>query len=51
MVSSDYYIQDNSDLETKTLEAAKVHYNNGKYNEALRLYLGMLNTRISYRLY
>ena len=51
MVSSDYYIQDNSDLETKTLEAAKVHYNNGKYNEALKLYLGMLNTSISYKLY
>lgn len=51
MVSSDYYIQDNSDLENKTLDAAKTHYTNGRYSDALRLYLGMLNTSISYKLY
>lgn len=51
MVSSDYYIQDNSDIEIKTFEAAKLHYNSGKYNEALKLYLSMLNTSISYKLY
>ncbi len=51
MVSSDYYIQDNSDLENKKLEAAKNHYSKGKYNEALNLYLGMLNMSTSYKLY
>lgn len=51
MVSSDYYIQDNSDLELKTLEAAKNLYNDGKYSEALKLYSGMLNTSLSYKLY
>ena len=47
MVSSDYYVQDNSDIENKTLEAAKNHYKNGKYSEALKLYLSLLNTSIS----
>ena len=51
MVSSDYYIQDNSDLENKKLEAAKNHYSKGKYNEALNLYLDMLNMSTSYKLY
>lgn len=51
MVSSDYYIQDNSDLEYKTLEAAKNLYNEGRYSEALRLYSGMLNTSLSFKLY
>lgn len=51
MVSSDYYVQDNSDLENKTLEAARKHYRNGKYSDALKLYLGMLNTSISFKLY
>ncbi len=51
MVSSDYYIVDNSDLENKRLEAAKSHYNKGDYSSALRLYLDMLNTSISYKLY
>ncbi len=51
MVSSDYYIQDNSNLEEKTLNAAKGLYQEGKYTEALKLYQGMLNTSISYKLY
>ncbi len=51
MVSSDYYIEDNSDIENKKLEAAKNHYLKGKYNEALNLYLGMLNMSTSYKLY
>ena len=51
MVSSDYYVQDNSDIENKTLEAAKNHYKNGKYSEALKLYLSLLNTSISFKLY
>ena len=51
MVSSDFYIQDNSDLEEKTLGAAKNLYREGKFAEALKLYQGMLNTSISYKLY
>ncbi len=51
MVSSDFYIQDNSNPEEKTLEAAKKLYQDGKYAEALKLYLGMLNTSMSYKLY
>ena len=51
MVSSDYYIQDNSNLEEKTLNAAKGLYQEGKYTEALKLYQGILNTSISYKLY
>ncbi len=51
MVSSDYYIQDNSNLEDKTLDAAKKMYQDGKFAEALKLYQGMLNTSISYKLY
>ena len=51
MVSSDFYIQDNSKKKKKTLEAAKKLYLNGKYAEALKLYLGLLNTSISHKLY
>lgn len=51
MVSSDYYIQDNSDLENKKLDAAKKHYNNKMYSDALRIYLGMLNMSASHKLY
>ena len=51
MVSSDYYIVDNSDLENKRLESAKNHYSKGDYSSALRLYLDMLNTSISFKLY
>lgn len=51
MVSSDFYIRDNSNPEEKTLEAAKKLYQDGKYAEALKLYLGMLNTSMSYKLY
>ena len=51
MVSSDYYIVDNSDLENKRLEAAKNHYSKGDYSSALRLNLDMLNMSTSYKLY
>ena len=51
MASSDYYIIDNSDIENKKLEAAKNHYSKGDYSSALKLYLTMLNTSISYKLY
>ena len=51
MVSSDYYIVDNSDLENKRLEAAKNHYSKGDYSSALRLYLDMLNMSTSFKLH
>ena len=51
MASSDFYIADNSDMENKKLEAARNHYNSGDYQAALKLYLSLLNTNISYKLY
>ena len=51
MVSSEYYIVDNSDIENKKLEAAKNHYMSGDYQSALKLYLSLINTSISYKLY
>ena len=51
MVSSDYYIEDNSDMENKKLEAARNHYMNGDYPAALKLYLSLVNANISYKLY
>lgn len=51
MVSSNYYFQDNADIETKKFEAAKSHYKKGDYNAALKLYLGMQNTSSSAKLY
>lgn len=51
MVSSDYYIQDNSDIEDKKLEAAKSLYQAGNYSGALNLYLDMVNTSYSYKLH
>ncbi len=51
MASSDYYIQDNSDLEDKKLEAAKGLYASGNYSAALNIYLDMVNTSYSYKLY
>ena len=51
MASSEYYIVDNSDIENKKLEAAKNHYMSGDYQSALKLYLSLINTSISYKLY
>ena len=51
MASSDFYIADNSNIEERKLEAAKNHYSNGDYRSALNLYLSLINTSISYKLY
>lgn len=51
MATSDYYIQDNSNIEDKKLEAAKGLYQSGNYSGALKLYLDMINTSYSYKLY
>lgn len=50
MATSDYYVQDNSDIEDKKLEAARGLYQTGNYSGALKLYLDMVNTSYSYRL-
>ncbi len=50
MAKSEYYIQDNSDIENKKLEAAKGLYQLGNYSGALKLYLDMVNTAYSYKL-
>ena len=50
MSTSDYYIQDNSDIEEKKLEAAKGLYQAGNYSGALKLYLDMVNTSYSHKL-
>lgn len=51
MVSSDYYVEDNSNIENKKLDAAKNNFAGGRYNDALNLYLGMLNMGATYKLY
>lgn len=51
MDNSGYFVQDNTDIEDKKLEAAKKLYQSGNYNGALKLYLDMINTSYSYKLY
>lgn len=51
MNNSGYFVQDNADIEDQKLEAAKKLYQAGNYNGALKLYLDMLNTSYSYKLY
>ena len=51
MANSDYYIQDTSNIEEKKLGAAKGLYQSGNYSGALKLYLDMINTSYSYKLY
>lgn len=46
-----YSVEDNSDIEESTINAAKKHYKDGNYDMAIRLYLGLLNTGASSRLY
>jgi tetratricopeptide (TPR) repeat protein len=50
MASSEYYIQDNADIENQKLEAAKALYKTGDYQNSLRLYLDMVNSGYSYKL-
>lgn len=50
MASSDFYIQDNADIETQKLDAAKGLYQGGDYSGALKLYLDMLNSSYNYKL-
>lgn len=45
------FIQDNSDIEDKKLDYAKKLYLSGNFSGALKLYLDMVNTSYSYKLY
>lgn len=51
MDNSGYFVQDNTDIEDKKLDAAKKLYQSSNYQGALKLYLDMLNTSYSYKLY
>ena len=50
-MTSEYYILDNAAIEDEKLEAAKGLYQSGNYSGALKLYLDMVNTSYSYKLY
>jgi len=51
MLDSGYRVEDNSDIENAVINAAKKHYNDGNYDLAIKLYLGLLNTSASSKLY
>ena len=51
MATSDYYVQDNADIESAKLNAAKGLYQSGDYKSALRLYLDILSTSTSFKIY
>lgn len=51
MAASDYYIKDNADIEGQKLDAAKGLYKAGEYNGALKLYLDLLSSSSSFKLY
>lgn len=46
-----YRVEDNSDIEESIVNAARKHYKDGKYDMAIKLYLGLLNTGASSKLY
>ncbi len=50
MASSEYYIQDNENIEMQKLEAARSLYQSGDFTNSLRIYLDVLNSSYSYRL-
>jgi len=50
-MTSEYYILDNAAIEDEKLEVAKGLYQSGNYSGALKLYLDMVNTSYSYKLY
>ena len=51
MDNSNYYVRDNSDIEKTKLDAAQNLVANGNFAGALKLYLDMVNTSYSYKLY
>lgn len=49
--TAEYQVQNNIDIEGSVLEAAQKHYLNKNYNEALRLFLSILNTNATADIY
>lgn len=46
-----YSVEDNSDIEKSVIDAARKHFKDGNYDFAIKLYLGLLKTSASARLY
>lgn len=46
-----YSVEDNSDIEKSVIDAAKKHFSGGDYDSAIKLYLGLLKTSASTKLY
>lgn len=46
-----YRVEDNSDIEESVINAARKHFKDGNYDSAIRLYLGLLKTSASSKLY
>ena len=46
-----YIVEDNSDIEKSVIDAARKHFKDGNYDFAIKLYLGLLKTSASARLY
>ena len=46
-----YSVEDNSDIEKSVIDAARKHFKDGNYDSAIKLYLGLLKTSASARLY
>lgn len=46
-----YSVEDNSDIEQSVIDAARKHFKDGNYDSAIKLYLGLLKTSASARLY
>lgn len=51
MLDSEYYIQDNSDIENTKIDVAMSLYNKGDYEGALTLYLDLVSASYSYKLH
>lgn len=50
-LSTQFHLQDNSDFEGSIISAAKNHYSQGNYNEALKLLLDASNTNADSEIY
>ena len=46
-----YYVEDNSNIDDKKYEAAKNLFLSGNYSDALKIYLDIIRTSYSYKMY
>ena len=46
-----FHIQDNTNLQDKNIVAARLAYKEGKYSEALNLYLGVIHKVLDSEIY